>query len=128
MTMDERRLRVVTLNVWNRSGPWPERLRLIRSELRALAPDVVGLQEVMRLVRPGTTEAVAPEHDQAAEIAEGLGYAIAYAPAADYGNGLFMGNAILSRFPLLEERTHGLPDEGTKEGRSLLYALVGTEW
>ncbi|HEV8548857.1 MAG TPA: endonuclease/exonuclease/phosphatase family protein [Polyangiaceae bacterium] len=126
--MDARRLRVVTLNVWNRSGPWSERLRLIRSELRALAPDVVGLQEVMRLVRPDTFEAVGPEHDQAAEIAEGLGFAIAYAPAADYGNGLCMGNAILSRFPLHETRTHRLPDEGTGEGRSLLYALAGTEW
>jgi len=121
-------LRVATLNVWNRSGPWPERLRLIRGELEALRPDVLGLQEVMRLVRPGTTEPRAPELDQAAEIAAGFGYEIAYAPASDYGNGLVMGNAILSRFPIFETRTHKLPDEGTGERRTLLYALVGSTW
>src|SRR5262245_11813894 len=42
------RLRVLTLNIWNRQGPWEERVRLIREGLVALDPDVVGLQEVMR--------------------------------------------------------------------------------
>jgi len=121
-------IRALTLNVWNRSGPWPERLRLIRRELAELSPDVVGLQEVMRVLRPGTHEPLSPAHDQAAEIAEGLGYEIAYAPAADYGNGLVMGNAVLSRFPLFESRAERLPDAGTGEHRSLVYALAGTEW
>src|SRR6478752_1964173 len=98
------RLRVLTLNIWNRSGPWPERLALIRRELAVLRPDVIGLQEVMRVVRPGTHDAVSPSHDQAAEIADGLGYEIAYAPAAAYGNGLVMGNAVLSRCPIVESR------------------------
>jgi endonuclease/exonuclease/phosphatase family metal-dependent hydrolase len=119
-------IRVATLNVWNRSGPWPERLALIRRELAELSPDVVGLQEVMRMLRPGTHEAISPAHDQAAEIAEGLGYEIAYAPAADYGNGLVMGNAVLTRFPLLEMRAERLPDAGTEEPRALVHALVGT--
>jgi endonuclease/exonuclease/phosphatase family metal-dependent hydrolase len=122
------RLRVATLNVWNRSGPWPERLRLIREGMARLDAHVVGLQEVMRLVRPGTFEPLSPEHDQAAEIAGGLDYAIGYAGAADYGNGLVMGNAVLSRFPLHDVRTFRLPDEGSGEGRSLLYALVGAPW
>ena len=120
-------LRVLTLNIWNRSGPWPDRLRLIRRELAALRPDVVGLQEVMRVVRPGTHDAVSPAQDQAAEIADGLGYEIAYAPAADYGNGLLMGNAVLSRFPIFESRVSRLPDAGSGEGRSLLFALLGTD-
>jgi endonuclease/exonuclease/phosphatase family metal-dependent hydrolase len=114
--------------VWNRSGPWPERLRLIRRELEELAPDVVGLQEVMRLVQPGTSEALSPEHDQAAEIAAGLGYEIAYVGAADYGKGLVMGNAILSRFPMLERRSSALPDEGTGERRAIVHALLDTPW
>jgi endonuclease/exonuclease/phosphatase family metal-dependent hydrolase len=121
-------LRVATLNVWNRSGPWTSRLRLIRRELETLAPDVVGLQEVMRLVRPGTGEPVSLEADQAAEIAVGLGYEIAYVGAADYGNGLVMGNAILSRFPLLATRTERLPDEGTREHRAIVHALLETPW
>jgi endonuclease/exonuclease/phosphatase family metal-dependent hydrolase len=103
-------------------------MRLIRDEIGALRPDVIGLQEVMRVVRPGTAEPISPEQDQASELAHGLGYDIAYARAADYGNGLFMGNALLSRFPIFEARAHKLPDEGTGEGRSLLFALVGTPW
>jgi hypothetical protein len=39
-------LRVATLNIWNRSGPWPDRLPLIRRELQRLGPAVIGLQEV----------------------------------------------------------------------------------
>ncbi|HEX6276306.1 MAG TPA: endonuclease/exonuclease/phosphatase family protein [Polyangiaceae bacterium] len=121
-------LRVLTLNVWNRSGPWPERLRLIRDGIARLDAHIVGLQEVMRLVRPGTFDPLSPEHDQAAEIADAFGYAIGYAGAADYGNGLVMGNAVLSRFPLHEVQAFRLPDEGSGEGRSLLYALVGAPW
>lgn len=117
-------LRVATLNVWNRSGPWRERLRLIREELGRLSPDLIGLQEAMRLVRVGTFEARSPEADQAFEIARGLGYEIAYAPAQDYGNDLFMGNALLSRYPIVESQWERLPDQGSGEGRSLLYTLL----
>jgi len=39
--------RVATLNIWNRQGPWPERLPLIRTALLALDADVIGLQEVL---------------------------------------------------------------------------------
>jgi endonuclease/exonuclease/phosphatase family metal-dependent hydrolase len=119
-------LNVATLNIWNRSGPWPERLALIRRELEALGAPIVGLQEVMRLVTAGTVEPLSDEHDQAFELARGLGYAIAYGVAADYGNGLLMGNALLSRFPIAESTTFRLPDQGTREGRSLLYAVLET--
>jgi endonuclease/exonuclease/phosphatase family metal-dependent hydrolase len=121
-------LRVATLNIWNRSGPWPDRLRVLREELVRLAPDVLGMQEVMRLVRPGTHEPISNDHDQAFEVARDLGFEIAYAGAADYGNGLVMGNAVLSRFPILESRTDRLPDMGAGEGRSLLYALLDAPW
>jgi exonuclease III len=40
-------LSVLTLNVWNREGPWPERLPLIRSWIERLQPDLIGLQEVV---------------------------------------------------------------------------------
>jgi hypothetical protein len=60
--MPSNHLRVATLNIWNRSGPWPERLRLIREHLRTLDPDLIGLEEVLRTVSPGTirTAPVAP--------------------------------------------------------------------
>jgi endonuclease/exonuclease/phosphatase family metal-dependent hydrolase len=122
------RVSVLTLNVWNRSGPWPERLALIERELARLSPDVIGLQEVMRLVKPGTHEPLSPELDQAAEVASELGYGVAFAPAADYGNGLVMGNAVLSRFPIVETRAFHLPDLGTGEGRAVVYALLDAPW
>jgi hypothetical protein len=40
-------LRVATLNIWNRCGPWEARLVAIRSHLRELSPDILGLQEVI---------------------------------------------------------------------------------
>ena len=59
----------------------------------ALAPDLFGLQEVL-----------APDHrrrpDQARQIADGLGYAIAYGAAWDAG-GIEFGNAVLSKFPIV---------------------------
>lgn len=120
-------LKVVSLNIWNKSGPWPERLALIRDELLALEPDLVGLQEVMRFRPPGGEhESFRPEHDQATEIAQGLGFEIAYAHAADYGGGLEMGNALLSRHPIVESDRLPLPGSESGETRSLLYCLVDT--
>jgi endonuclease/exonuclease/phosphatase family metal-dependent hydrolase len=116
-------LRVATLNIWNKSGPWPERLELIRAELQSLQPDLVGLQEVLRLELPQPSVWSA-ENDQASEIAAGLGYQIAYAPAGFFGGGVTLGNALLSRFPIAEQRTIVLPGKESGESRSLLVARV----
>ena len=51
------RLKLVTLNIWNKQGPWPERLALIRAELEALDADIVGLQEVLRSDQDDATQA-----------------------------------------------------------------------
>ena len=40
-------LRVLTLNVWNLSGPWRDRRAEIVTWLDRLGPDVVCLQEVV---------------------------------------------------------------------------------
>jgi len=116
------RLAVGTLNVWNKSGPWQERLPLIRRELAALAPDMLGLQEVLRLgsaAGPGSADA-----DQVSEIADGFGYEIAYGAAAELAGGLFFGNALLSKHPIVESRNFPLPGSESGESRALLYALV----
>ena len=120
-------LRVATLNVWNKSGPWPARLPLIRREIERLRPEVLGLQEVLRF-RPGS-DAGAPlttSNDQATEIAEGLGFHVAYGAACDYGNGLLFGNAVLSRYPLSHHECIPLPGSESGEARSLLFALAET--
>ena len=123
-TGDMERLKVATLNIWNKSGPWPARLELIQSELRALSPDLIGLQEVLRLVGEG--EEPSPDNDQAREIADGLGYEIAFGRASDYGGGLAFGNALLSRFPIVEQAVEPLPHLDSGESRSLLYVRVDT--
>jgi endonuclease/exonuclease/phosphatase family metal-dependent hydrolase len=123
------KLRVATLNIWNKSGPWAERLPLIRKQLQELSPDVLGLQEVLRLIPDEKQPPVpAPDNDQASEIAEGLGYNIAYGVAADYSGGLKFGNALLTRYKILDSRTFRLPGGDTGETRSLLYSVLETPW
>lgn len=116
-------LRIVTLNIWNRSGPWPERLALIRVELERLNPDVLGLQEVLRLE---TSRPPSGLEDQAAEIAEGGEWHRWFVAAADYGSGLLFGNALLSRFPIVERHGFSLPGAHSGETRSLLFARIDT--
>jgi endonuclease/exonuclease/phosphatase family metal-dependent hydrolase len=128
------RLRIVTINIWNRSGPWAERLPLLREEIRALGPDVVGLQEVLRPVPPDESphgawsvpDVVADDGatDQASLIAAGMYPHVAYASATDFGHGLSFGNAVLSRYPIVKHREFTLPGRESGETRALLYALV----
>ena len=120
-------LRVATINVWNKSGPWLARLPLIRKELARLLPEVVGLQEVLRFRPDGAGDTpLTVQNDQATEIAEGLGFHLAYGAASDYGNGLKFGNAVFSRHPIVEEQCFSLPGLESGESRSLLYALCDT--
>jgi len=120
-------LRVATINVWNKSGPWLSRLPLIRRELERLQPEVVGLQEVLRFRPDSAADAPLTVHnDQLTEIADGLGYQLAYSVASDYGNGLKFGNAVLSRYPISVEQSFQLPGSESGETRSLLYALCQT--
>ncbi len=113
-------LRVLTLNIWNKSGPWAARAESIRRGLEQLEPDLVGLQEVLQLEgRSGD-----PEGDQLAELNQRLGFHAAYAKATEFGGGLQFGNALLSRFPILEHTRIALPECDSGEQRSVLYALV----
>jgi len=111
------RLRVVTLNIWNRMGPWERRLPLIREGLRALAPDLVGLQEI--IAQEGGSS-------QADAIAEGLGFETAFGVAHDLGSGVHFGNAILSRWPLGRKQVFELPAGRSAESRSLLMAEIAS--
>ncbi len=110
------RLRVLTLNIWNRQGPWEERLPLIRDGIRELEPDLVGLQEVIS--NAGASQAQA--------IAEGLGYEVAFGVAHDLGEGIHFGNAVLSRWPIEESVVFPLPQGASAESRSLLLSRIAT--
>src|SRR5690606_16938462 len=117
-------LRIATLNVWNKSGPWTERLQVIRKEIQRLEPAILGLQEVLRLVSDGAAAAFTPSTCQATEIAQNLGYEVAFGEASDYSHGLRFGNALLSRHPIEETRVFELPGHETGERRSLLFVRV----
>jgi endonuclease/exonuclease/phosphatase family metal-dependent hydrolase len=111
------RLKLLTLNIWNRQGPWPARLAAIRAGIAALDPDIIGLQEVLR-------SDDAPD-DQAAEIAAGLGYEHrAFGSAWHIGGPLHLGNAVLSRWPIAASESWPLPSADGKEGHGLLHARV----
>jgi endonuclease/exonuclease/phosphatase family metal-dependent hydrolase len=109
-------LRVLTLNIWNRCGPHAERLALIRDGLRELAPDVIGLQEVVRATSGDML-------DQVATLAEGLGYH-AFFGRSPIDQSYPFGNAILSRWPLLRTAVHPLPRGGTEEFRNVTFAEI----
>jgi endonuclease/exonuclease/phosphatase family metal-dependent hydrolase len=107
--------RAVTFNIWNRQGPWAQRLPLIVRGLAALEPDVVGLQEVLGY--PGLPS-------QADEIASALGWNVHHVPAWHIGGGLTFGNALLSPHPLLDAQTLSLPAPPELDTRTVAFARV----
>lgn len=109
------RIKLLTLNIWNRQGPWDARLALIRAGLEQLAADIVGLQEVLGMEG---------QPSQAHAIADGLGYEVFYAPAWKIGGGVDFGNAILSRHPLKDTEALAL-DGGRGEPRGVAFARIG---
>lgn len=112
-----RTFRAATLNIWNRFGPWEQRLPAIRDGLRRLAPDVIGMQEVLRY----------GDFDQAALVSEGLGYHIAWGVASE-NHGFPVGNAILSKWPILRSEVIALPNGGSDESRSLVFAELDSPY
>ncbi len=110
------RIKVLTINIWNRSGPWDRRSALLRAGIEALAPDVIGMQEVMS---DGT-------RSLADEATAGLGYGAVYGEAKALHGGISFGNAVLSRWPLAKTEVVSLPSADTDEQRSILFADVTT--
>jgi endonuclease/exonuclease/phosphatase family metal-dependent hydrolase len=80
----------------------------IAAVIEEMAPDVVGLQEVIR--GAGTAQA-----DQPAYLAQRLGMDVAMGVTRQIGGGLY-GNAVLSRLPILASATHDL-SHGRRERR-----------
>ncbi len=107
--------RVATFNIWNRQGPWTDRLPLIVAGLRELDLDVVALQEVLGF---------AGLPSQAHEIAAGLGWNVHHVPAWNVGGGLTFGNAILSPHALLDGRSLPLPSPPGLDTRTVAFARV----
>jgi Metal-dependent hydrolase len=79
---------VVTLNLWHDKQDWPHRQDMIVAELKALAPDVIVLQEVLQ-------DVALPNQAQA--LASRLGYQYRFFSADDPAQVRRYGNAILVR-------------------------------
>lgn len=110
----ETRLRVVSWNVWWQFGAWQDRAPAILQVLRDLDADVICLQEVWG--ENGTSFAE--------QLAADLGYHHVYAPGATL-NDVRMGNAILSRWPILDHQIIALYDQkNAEEVRVAVHALI----
>ncbi|MEH0419479.1 endonuclease/exonuclease/phosphatase family protein [Streptomyces sp. B21-083] len=116
-------MRVVTWNLWWRFGPWEARRKAILSVLRELRPDVVGLQEVWEC----------DGENIAAWIADELGLHWTWAPSETPerwqrrigGEKVDVGNAVLSRWPVVESEAMRLPaPDELDDGRLALYARL----
>jgi endonuclease/exonuclease/phosphatase family metal-dependent hydrolase len=121
------RLRVLTLNCWNVSAPFDERMALIRAGVQALQPDVIGLQEIV-VRRDG--------FDQGDLILRDLGYTSVYGAAFRWNDagavlpfdrdGDAFGNLIASRWPIRDYEVRELPGADSGERRSVIRALLDT--
>ena len=117
-------VKVLTLNLWHDSGPYPARRALVRAWITELDPDVIGFQEALR----------GPSFDQVRELLDGMAYHVEFASASSFWRDpkhapgtrdvTEFGNAIASRWPLSERDVLTLPDTGDGEMRCALSVTV----
>ncbi len=94
----------ITLNIWHDQQDWPARRAVILDTLRALAPDLLFLQEVLQ--HEGLP-------NQAGQLADSLGWACVFASVDPPGAAKRYGNAILTRHRIVamhEARLEPLDD------------------
>ena len=105
-------------NLWWRHGPWEERQQAIAATLAAVQPDLCGFQEVWG--GPGESLAI--------DLAGRLGMHWCWAEAGKVrdpgGTELFIGNAILSRWPITTQEASALPVSATDETRVAVHARI----
>ena len=117
-------VRVLTLNLWHDSGPYPARRALVRTWIAELDPDVIGFQEALR----------GPGFDQVRDLLDGMAYHVEFGAASQFWRApkhfpgargaTEFGNAIAARWPLSERDVLALPDTGDGETRSALTVTV----
>jgi endonuclease/exonuclease/phosphatase family metal-dependent hydrolase len=110
-------IRLVLLNVnhgWGPDGRFDP--AATADALRTLEPDVIVVTELDR------GWLIGGDHDLLALLAGELGMAYRFAPAGDE----IAGTALLSRYPISESITEGLPPGADRVGRSQLAAVVDT--
>ena len=123
--MNTPRISLVTYNIHKGFSQFNQRMVVheLRDQLRALAPDIVFLQEVQgRHHRHAARIENWPEESQHDFLAEDVWQSTAYGKNVVYDHGLH-GNAILSRFPI----AHTFNQDVTHmrfERRGLLHSII----
>lgn len=113
-------MRVLTLNLWHDAGPWPQRRALLRAGLDALDPDLIGLQEVLHDADGGQLAELFAHRDPPLHVVHAASH-----PASERHGDRDFGNAIASRWPIVEHRVVALPDGGLgREPRIALFAHI----
>jgi endonuclease/exonuclease/phosphatase family metal-dependent hydrolase len=121
-------MRVITINFWGTEAPLDRRLALAEQQLRALAPDVVCMQEVKPLDgKDGPTTAHA--------LGDALGMRTTYRESVRWDDGAFgpgtrggvEGLAVLARHDARDTRSLILPEARPTETRQLLSVQLDTE-
>jgi endonuclease/exonuclease/phosphatase family metal-dependent hydrolase len=119
-------LRLVTINFWGTEPPLDRRLELAIRQLRALAPDVIGMQEVRPLdgkAGPTTADAIADALGMKARYERSLAWADGAWPGMAAGQ---EGLAVISRYPIDDHQVEPLPEPRPTEARILLSARLAT--
>jgi endonuclease/exonuclease/phosphatase family metal-dependent hydrolase len=112
-------------NLWWRYGPWEQRQQAIAATLAEVQPDLCGFQEVWG--GPGES---GPGENLAIDLAGRLGMHWCWAEAGKVrdadGPELFIGNAILSRWPITAQAAGALPVSASDEARVAVHARIDT--
>ena len=119
-------MRVLSWNLWWRYGPWEQRQQAIAATLADVRPDLCGFQEVWGGPGEGS-----PEDNLAIDLAGRLGMHWCWAEGEkvrdeEDGTELFIGNAILSRWPIIAQAAAALPVTTSDETRVALHAKIDT--
>jgi endonuclease/exonuclease/phosphatase family metal-dependent hydrolase len=110
-------------NLWWRYGPWEQRKQAIAATLAEVQPDLCGFQEVWG--GPGES---GPGENLAIDLAGRLGMHWCWVEAEkvrdEGGTQLFIGNAILSRWPITAQAADALPVSASDEPRVAVHARI----
>jgi endonuclease/exonuclease/phosphatase family metal-dependent hydrolase len=104
---------IMTYNLWFDSQNWPARFNYMLGEIRETDPDVICLQEVIQ--RPNLP-------NQAALMADSLGYYYVFTSRDPEGAPTRFGNAILSRYPI--EATNAVDLSPLSDFRTAIHAQI----
>lgn len=100
----DRPLRVLTANIWNYAEPYDVRMKLLRTQITAIQPDVIGFQEAGW--KPD-------EEHQVKQLLQGMNYFIEHeSDGADSKERRLLDVAVASRWPLKRKAFQKLPGSG----------------